>query len=255
MPAKYTISICIWWFSLPNVQMPLYKQSAQALIEQQSITSKDDCHLPANKENVFDTTGIQYYECMQLLEKQMGNDLLGNYNTMLLKYFYPNFSNRDSMRQLIKSSKTEINNIILDASNNYSNIIKARIDAASVQLYAAKLLGIIQGLSENGTPYCSIKKAIVAIEKNIQKDKRVNAAERKIILQACSIARYSLYYWQRKIDITNEPVGKFKLFRYQAICLGTVATALVEKHNDSSIASCINSALASAMLYESTEPY
>jgi hypothetical protein len=192
---------------------------------------------------------------MQLLEKQMGNDSLGNYNMMLLKYFYSNFSIRDSMRQLIKSSKTEINNIILDASNNYSNIIKTRIDAASFQLYATKLLDIIQGLSENGTPYCSIKQAIIAIEENIQKDKWMNAAERKIILQACSIARYSVYYWQKKIAVTNEPVGKFKLFRYQAICLGTVVTAVVGKHNAGSMVACINSALASAMLYEATEPY
>lgn len=255
MPAKYTLSIIIGWFSLPTVQMPFYEQAAQALIVQHSITSKDDCQLPANKENVFDSMGIQYYECMQLLEKQMANDSLGNFNTILIKYFYSKFSNRDSILQSINSSKTEINNIILDASNDYSNIIKARIDAASIQIYAAKLLDIIKGLSENGNPYCSIKKAIVAIEKNIQKDKWMNAAERKIILQACSIARYSVYYWQKKIVMTNEPVGKFKLFRYQAICLGTVATALVEKHNTGSIAACINSALASAMLYESTEPY
>ncbi len=235
--------------------MPFYEQSAQRLIEQQSITSKDDCHVPANKENVFDATGILYYECMQLLEKHMGNDSLGNYNMMLLKYFYSTFSNRDSIMQLIESSKTDINNIILDASNDYSNIKKARIDAASIQFYAAKLLGIIKGLSENSKSYCSIKKAIVAIEKNIQKDKWINATERKITLQACSIARYSVYYWQKKIAITNEPIGKFKLFRYQAICLGTVVIALVEKHNAGSIPACINSALASAMLYESTEPY
>ncbi len=255
MPTKYTISICIWWCTLPTVQMPFCEKSAQRLIEQQSITSKDDCHLPANKENIFDSTGIQYYDCMQLLEKQMANDSLGNYKTIVLKYCYSKFSNRDSIMQLIKSSETQINNIILDASNDYSNIIKTRIDAASIQIYAAKLLDIINDLSENGTPYCSIKKAIVAIEKNIQKDKWMNAAERKIILQACSIARYSMYYWQKKITVTNERIGKFKLFRYQAICLGTVATALVEKHNAGSIAAWINSALASAMLYESTEPY
>ncbi len=240
------------WFTCAHASMPLHVHAAKALKQQYNCIIIEDCNLPANNGNMFDSIGLNYYNFMQLLDKEITYDSEISYQNILLTSF--NQKNDCTPLQATILSDTAINIILQDAPNNYTNILSKSFTNTSVKIFANRLFNIIQNITDNNGRYCSIKQAIITLEKDILQNIDTNYSERKKILEACSIARFSLYYWSKKLATANVPLGKFKLFRWQAICMGTIASSIVGNNKGDTNIVSIYSAVASKKIYDSTEP-
>ncbi|MBW7891442.1 MAG: hypothetical protein H3C48_10565 [Chitinophagaceae bacterium] len=112
--------------------------------------------------------------------------------------------------QLDPSSFEQVRWVINDAGNDYANVINSIPYSENAKARLTELLQLVKELYANpDVDFGGIKAGVMQFEDHIIKDNSFSREEKKIILEACSVARYSAYYWMEVEKVPVVQTGRF----------------------------------------------
>jgi len=157
---------------------------------------------PGNSTNAYDSIGYYHNDILSGIQPCVPAD---NKNANTIIGCIVQF---DSAEKLVPPNSiiSSVPQTVADQPNSFSNVINNSPYSTQAK---ALLDSLFITVEENAskTSYAAIKAPIIAFENQVSKNATLNSADKEVLLQAASVARYSVYYWM----ITNQDGKALKL--------------------------------------------
>lgn len=162
-------------------------------VQKAATVANVSCEDPANPDNPYDQIGYYHNEGVTYVL-----NITGNSNPVASSEIAA-LSNQYGLQTFnINGTATaaDIDEVVNDGINEYTSIIDQYSVSDKARAYLYQLMAIFDDPSETDeVEYCPLKDRIVALESTVLQDGTLNNTERRQVLSATSVARYSLYYW------------------------------------------------------------
>lgn len=157
---------------------------------------------PHNPANPYDSYGALHNEGMAYVRTKM--NAAGETKPEAVTKYVQQYSQ-------LKTGKPDNNDyhalyqfLIKDSANFYAALIARATMCSTGRMYLQSIFSVItKRASSDMLVYSDIKTEIMAIEATVMKDLIIPGRDQKELLKACSLARFSAYYW-----LNNPPAAR-----------------------------------------------
>jgi len=147
---------------------------------------------PGNPANVYDSVGYWHNAILSGIQPCIP---VSNANADTITGCVIKFANKAHLYLPVRSLAT-IPKLIKESENNFYAVINRLPFSDRAKFLTDSLLKVVdEKSSSDSAGYSSIKASIIGFENNILKDNSLSNIDKKELLGAASIARYSVYYW------------------------------------------------------------
>lgn len=188
---------------------------------------RDNCDMPYNSENEYDSVGIYHNEAMEYISRGTnGKFERSAVYELARKYITQTFSGKcPAILKMIPPEST-VDNAISNPAD-YGALIEKTTFSGKGKDYLFQLLELFTDSTKNYDQYCVFKNEIVSLERKISADESINkSSEFASIMAVTSIARYSSNYWYNNSLPVSSTLGKFRLFRWLFVAVFDVGGAI-----------------------------
>ncbi len=181
-----------------------YKALNQAAIVERSGSKPS----PENILNRYDSAGWRHNDILAYIRSEVQSP--ADTGLQFTRDCVIEYAAVKSGVQLDPSSFEQVRWVINDAGNDYANVINSIPYSENAKARLTELLQLVKELYANpDVDFSGIKAGVMQFEVRIIEDNSFSPEEKKIILEACSVARYSAYYWMEVEKVPVIQAGRF----------------------------------------------
>lgn len=180
---------------------------------------------PYYKQNKWDTCGVMHNNILKAVVAnkinlgKVTNDYIDYSNNQFHEIYDPNYT-------ITTLTTEQVRTVMADSTNYYVNVIDNNIHyTTTVKTSLSEFFMIIANSStEENLTYSIMKNKIIRYEDNIIAS-NISETDKDEILKVTSVARHSLYFWNKELgDLTEISItGKRPIWKWIVVGLADVA--------------------------------